>query len=70
MSLDYNQIDTLKIYLCTTRSATIHNLNVAQSYFSHTSDAHTLSRLIDLVGNMSNDEFDRWYKRITSETLV
>lgn len=70
MSLDYNQIDTLKIYLCQTRSATIHNLNVAHSYFSHNSDTHTLSHLIDLIDNMSNDEFDRWYKRITSDPLV
>lgn len=56
--------------LCKTRSATVHNLNVAQSYFSHNSDAHTLSRLIDLVGNMSDDEFERWYKKITSESMV
>ena len=70
MNFDYDQIDILKIYLCKTRSATIHNLDVALSYFSHTSDAHALSRLIDLVGNMSNYEFDRWYKHMTSEPLV
>lgn len=70
MNLNYEQIDFLKIYLCKTRSATIHNLNVAQSYFSHTSEVYILSRLIALVGSMSNYEFERWYNKITSDPLV
>lgn len=70
MNLDYEQIAFLRIYLCKTRNATIHNLNVAQSYFSHTSEAYILSRLIALVGSMSNYEFERWYNKITSELLL
>lgn len=70
MSLDHDQIDILRIYIGKTQSATIHNLNVAQSYFSNTSYAHILSRLTNLVSNMSNYEFERWYKKITSKPMV
>ena len=66
MTIDYGQIDFLKIYLCKTKSATIHNLNVAQGYFSQTSDVHIISQLIATVSSMSDSDFERWYNRITT----
>lgn len=70
MILNDDQMDILKIYICKTKSATIHNLDVAHAYFSHTSEAHTLSSLTGLIRNMTNYEFERWYKIIASETII
>jgi hypothetical protein len=67
MNFEYDLIDTLNVYLCETRSATIHNLKVAQSYFSGTSKAYIFAHLLTLVGSMSNYEFERWYNKRISE---
>lgn len=67
MNIGYDEMNILKIYICQTQEGTIHNLSVAYSYFSQTSDAKIISNLLEKIRRIPNFEFERLQKQIMLE---